>query len=94
MSERIKLGDLVKDVYSGFTGVAASKAEFLHGCLRIGIEPTKLNKDGNKQEMEYFDEPRVKVIKRQEIKDLSKPEPRRKTGGPQKPPRRNADPRR
>lgn len=33
----IKLGDLVKDKVTGYTGIATSKTEFLNGCVQIEI---------------------------------------------------------
>ena len=94
MSERINLGDRVKDVYTGFEGIAVCRTLWLHGCDRIGIEPTKLDKDGKSLPIESFDEPRLKLVKRMKVKDLSEPKPQRKTGGPRPEPERAPDPKR
>lgn len=53
----VKLGSKVKDNITGFSGIAISRTVFLHGCVRICVESTKL-KDG-KSVSEYFDEQRV-----------------------------------
>lgn len=58
----IKLGDRVRDIYTGFEGTAASRTQWLHGCDRIGIEPTELDKDGKVQESQCFDEQRVELV--------------------------------
>ena len=42
----IKLGDLVKDLVTGFTGIATSHTEYLYGCVHIGITSRGLDKDG------------------------------------------------
>lgn len=36
---RIKLGWKVKDVVTGFTGIAICRTKFLTGCVQIGILP-------------------------------------------------------
>lgn len=58
----IKLGGLVKDCISGFTGVATSRTEYLYGCVHIGISPTRLNISGGPIESILIDEQRVVVI--------------------------------
>lgn len=52
----IKLGQEVKDRVTGFTGIAISRAEWLFGCIRIGIKPQGLDSNGRTQETEFFDE--------------------------------------
>lgn len=77
----IKLGDRVKDIYTGFEGVASARTEWLHGCDRITIEPTALDKDGKIQDGATFDEQRVELVTAQEVlvADASNTQ---KTGGP------------
>ncbi len=84
---KIKLGDRVKDIYTGFEGIAASRTQWLHGCDRIGIEPTELDKDGKIQDSGCFDEQRVELVESAEprvSKDSSTAEP----GGPRPAPQR------
>lgn len=57
----IKLGDLVKDTYTGFTGIAVARTIWLYGCNRIVIEPTAL-KDGSPIKAESFDEQRIELL--------------------------------
>jgi len=33
----IKLGDKVKDIVTGYTGIATSKTEYLNGCIQISV---------------------------------------------------------
>lgn len=57
----INLGSKVKDVVSGFTGIAISKHSYLNGCDRFSIQPS-VDKDGKLPECETFDEPDLEVI--------------------------------
>ena len=82
----IKLGSLVKDSFTGFTGIATAYTEWLYGCTRICIEPKEL-KDGKPIEAQWFDEQRVEVIEEKKPK-ISK-QSSADSGGPQAdPPRR------
>lgn len=35
----IKLGDKVKDVVTGYTGIATARHEYLNGCVQITVTP-------------------------------------------------------
>lgn len=87
----IKLGDKVKDIYTGFTGTAIARTQWLNGCDRIGIEPDKLDKDGKVQEAVWFDSPRVELVKAQKIK-VSKDSQDEDPGGPRSDPSKHKDP--
>lgn len=84
MPKKIKLGDHVKDSYTGFEGTAIGKSKWLYGCTRILIEPTKLLEDGKVADSVWFDEQRVVLVRQQErkISEQSKAT----TGGPQNDP--------
>ena len=56
----IRVGELVTDVLSGFSGVATSRTEYLYGCVRLCVEAQGL-KDGKPIESQYFDEQRLRV---------------------------------
>ena len=88
--KKIKLGDRVRDVYTGFEGTAVCRTEWLHGCTRIGIEPTVL-KDGKLMDIVSFDEQRVEVV-REESPRVTPEGSSAAPGGPQKDPARPADP--
>lgn len=62
MTEQIKLGSVVRDRISGFTGVAVSRTSWLHGCIRIAVSPQKLDKDGKRIDSYVYDEPQLEVI--------------------------------
>lgn len=84
----IRIGETAKDSITGFKGVVTARTEYLNGCARLAVQPTKLGKDGKPIEAQYFDEPQLVVI----------PAKRRKrttdTGGPHaSPPDRSVTPR-
>ncbi len=83
----IKLGEKVKDKISGFEGIACARSEYLNGCKRILIEPTKLKDDGSTIEGVWFDDQQIELIG-PGINAETKP-----SGGPQVTPRRAPDPR-
>jgi hypothetical protein len=58
----VKLGSLVKDSISGFTGIATSRTEYLHGCVHIGVTATSLTLSGLPIETILLDEQRVVVV--------------------------------
>lgn len=64
----IRLGDEAVDTVSGFKGIAISSTRYLQGCERVGLQP-KVKKDGILQEPSYFDEPQLKVTKRNGVKN-------------------------
>lgn len=75
----IKLGDKVKDVITGFEGIAIAKAEYLNGCIRFEIKPEKL-KDSKTTEAEWIDIQQLKVVKAGFFKTAASAKP---PGGPQ-----------
>jgi hypothetical protein len=79
-SAGIKLGDLVKDMITGFTGIATSRTEYLFGCVHIGITFTGLDKDGVPVGAVGFDEQRVVVIDKRDV--VVSPDSMAKSGGP------------
>ena len=57
----IDLGSKVKDMITGFTGIAIGRTEWLYGCTRIVVESQEL-KDGKTVKPEWFDEQRVEEL--------------------------------
>ncbi len=87
---KIKLGSHVRDIYTGFEGVAICSTEWLNGCVRVGIQPLTL-KDGETIGIETFDVQQIEVIAKKaptsaQVKKAAK------TGGPRPDPKRPADP--
>jgi hypothetical protein len=57
----INLGDKVKDVVTGLTGIAVAKTHYLQGCARFAVQPQDL-KDGRPVEVYWVDEPQLEVV--------------------------------
>lgn len=77
----VRLGDKVKDTISKFTGIVVARTEWLTGCVRIGIEPLTLDKDGAPKPEYWFDEDRLAVLK-----TAAWPAATKSSGGPQRDP--------
>ncbi len=80
----ITLGDTVRDVITGFTGIAVARSEWLYGCVRLGVESKKLDKDGKVMEAQWFDEQRLELCGESKPKVIK--ESLARTGGPRKDP--------
>ncbi len=70
----IKLGSLVKDSITGFTGIAIGRTEFGFGCIHIRIQAQGLTKEGDPIPVHSFDDQRVEVL---EKPTKSWPDPKR-----------------
>jgi len=57
----IELGSRVRDMITGFEGVAIARSEWLHGLLRFAVQSTVL-KDNRPVEEVWFDAPRLERI--------------------------------
>ena len=75
--ERVNLGDEVKDSVTGLKGIAVCRMTWLHGCDRIIIQPTGVDKAGKPFENYTADEPQLIVLKKKKQKEGD-----HKTGGP------------
>ena len=86
----VKLGSAVRDTLTGFKGMATGRTEYLYGCARILVEPSKLDKDDKVIECMWFDEQRIEVIK--ETGPTVSKDSSSGPGGPHDTPTRVADP--
>lgn len=75
----IKCGDRVKDSITGLTGIVTTRCEWLHGCVRVTVQPEKLDK-GKYPDSLTFDEGQL-VIVRKSV-HTGNFVPRSTTGGP------------
>ncbi|PTY04225.1 hypothetical protein DB347_20220 [Opitutaceae bacterium EW11] len=57
-----KLGSLVKDSITGFTGIAIGRTEFGFGCVHIRIQAPGLTEAGTPIPVQTFDDQRVEVL--------------------------------
>jgi len=80
MKKEMNLGDVVRDIITGFEGIITSKCDYITGCTHFGIAPTEL-KDGRPQDSYYLDEQRLIFVKKSELSESSI-----RKGGPQRDP--------
>jgi len=80
----IELGDEAKDTVTGLTGVVVCRTQWLHGCVRFGVQPREL-KDGKPVDPTYVDEPQLELVTKAVARRSSA------TGGPRPAPVRHAD---
>jgi len=81
----IELGSTVRDMITGFEGVAICRTSWLTGCDRVTVQPQELH-EGKPVDSSTFDEGQLRVVKRGKPSDWSDPvvDP----GGPRPEPRR------
>lgn len=84
---KINLGDVARDTVTGFEGLVVGRHEYLHGCVRLQLQPREL-KDGKPIDACSFDEPQLDIVKRKAASTTSN------TGGPRPEPTRPSVPKR
>lgn len=73
----------MQDLITGFKGIVTCLSIWNNGCERIGVQPSKVKKDGKLPGFEWFDEPSLRVLKSRKVK-MNTP-PQDKPGGPSRP---------
>lgn len=58
-----QIGDQVRDKVTGFAGIVVARTEWLNGCIRLTVQPAKLNKEGGVKPTETFDIEQLVVTK-------------------------------
>jgi hypothetical protein len=92
MSEKIELGDRVRDKISGMKGIVVGICDWLYSCQRVVVQPEG-SKDGKAFENFNADVPQVEVIKKRVVLPPQRIiEKKDKTGGPHDAPQRHIDP--
>jgi len=76
---KVELGDRVKDVVTGFSGIAAGITKFLTGCDQVLIDPG-VGEDGKLIESHCFDIMRVEVVE-EGVVDFNDQEEEKKGAG-------------
>lgn len=54
-------GKRAKDKVTGFEGIITAKCFYIYGCAQYLLMPT-VDKDGKKQNGEWFDEGRIEIM--------------------------------
>jgi hypothetical protein len=57
----MKLGDVVRDKISGFSGVATCRLDYLNGCVRWAVSPRILH-EAKPVDPQYFDEEQLEIV--------------------------------
>lgn len=89
----INLGDKARDQVTGFTGIAVARTVWLHGCVRVTLQPQSLDKDGKPLESQTFDELQLALVKAGVVQATPEVKRAASTGGPRPEPVRGRDPR-
>jgi hypothetical protein len=72
----IKLGSKYRDKYTGYTGTAMCRTEWINGCARVSLQQLGVDKDGKPFALETFDDMQLELV--EEVKTARD----NKTGGP------------
>jgi len=72
---KFKLGSVVKDRVTGFSGIIVYRTQWLNNCNTYGVKPQEL-KDGVPMKTQHFDEPDLSLMEKEKFKA------KRDTGGP------------
>ncbi len=92
-----ELGDIAKDVLTGFEGVVIQPCDHLTGCTTYGLKPRALTEKGETRDCAWFDEHQLEVLEAGTFAHLvippSQPQPTGarapRAGGPQEHPPEN-----
>lgn len=76
------LGDRVRDRVTGFEGIVVARTTWLHGCVRLTVQPSGLDKDGKIQTAEGFDELQIEILGRGVVPATPEQVRPKMTGGP------------
>lgn len=82
----VQLGDKVRDLVTGFEGVAVAKTTWLSGCDRFTVQPQGVTAEWKTLETETFDVTQLEVVEAGAVKIE-----RRDTGGPRPAPVQRPD---
>lgn len=86
MTKYIGLGDVARDEVTGFVGMVVAETKWMNGCVRLSLQPQKLDKDGKPLDTQSFDIEQLVLVKA-----TKKPE-HKPAGGPMPSPARRRDP--
>ncbi len=76
---RIELGQKVKDVVTGFSGIATARVEYLNGCVQILVAPKMVIPKKGETEVyptsTYVDVEQLRVVGKGKIKLIEREKP-------------------
>jgi len=56
---KFEFGEILKDIYTGYTGVVMGRTDYFSGCRHCGLLCQKLDKENKIQEWVWLDESRL-----------------------------------
>jgi hypothetical protein len=77
-NKEIQLGQQVKDIVTGFNGIAVAKIEHLNGCVQYAVRPKQKASDKDMPEACYIDVEQLEIVG----DGINKKKKVTKTGGP------------
>ena len=72
----IELGNKVRDLVTGFEGIATARIEYINGCIQYCVKP-KISEDGKMVDGEYLDEGQIEFVDKGVVMESTP------SGGPQ-----------
>jgi len=75
--KKITLGNEVRDIVTGFKGIAVARVEYINGCVQYCVKP-QTGEDNKMPEGEYLDVQQLEVVSDGVTLELIP------TGGPQR----------
>lgn len=81
-----ELGQIVRDVMTGYRGCVRARTNYLTGCNSYGVQSRELDKDGRPQKWLWIDEDELELVAGESAvvlkkRPAEKKEPRQKRGG-------------
>lgn len=76
MDQNTKLGVQLRDIVTGFEGIATGRIEYLNGCIQFLVQPVGVTDKGERKEGVWIDHQQLEVI------GAGIEVPQRVTGGP------------
>lgn len=62
MKKEIKLGNKVRCMVTGFSGIAIARLQYLNGCIQFGVKPPVDKKTGKIEDAQYIDQEQLEVV--------------------------------
>ena len=64
---KFALGEVVREIITGFEGVVMSQCNYISGCIQYGVLSRKLTNEGRTHDWIYYDENRLASIATERI---------------------------
>lgn len=57
----IRMGQKVRSIVSGFTGIVTGRVEYINGCVQYVVEP-RVKEDGSRIDSQWVDEQNLEIV--------------------------------